>query len=49
VLWRQAGKPDEARLRAALGKWARVTGAAGVLSFVVSAVDLIRHSTMYIM
>lgn len=47
VLWRNTGKPDEARLRAALGKWARVTGAAGVLSFVVSAVDLIRHSTMY--
>lgn len=47
VLWRNTGKPDEARLRAALGKWARVTGAAGVLSFVVGAVDLIRHSTMY--
>lgn len=47
VLWSQAGKPDEARLRAALGKWVRVTGAGAVLSFVVGAVDLLRHSTMY--
>jgi DNA-binding transcriptional regulator YdaS (Cro superfamily) len=44
VLWRQMGKPDEARLRAALGKWARVTGAVAVFA---SVVDMVRHSTMY--
>lgn len=31
VLWRQEGKPDEARLRKALGKWLQATIAVAVL------------------
>lgn len=47
VLWRNAGKPDEGRLRQALGKWSRATGGALVLLVGMAVGELATHSTMY--
>lgn len=49
VLWRNVGKPDEGRLRQALGKWSRATGGALVLAVCVAVAEAMPHSTMYIM